>query len=295
MSKESRPSTNAAQRFMERSSERFSARPMSVIVFAATLLLFSYLETRESGRFRVRAVAQASTVAHPALAETFVETVHVRPGDTVEPGAPLVELSSYFIDRAIHEVELEIEELRRKTKLEQARLSVEEQRWLPEDVRTRPNRPSLGTPTSEYFESKRQALQQRLSALEEDRGRLTITSRSGGRVGWVVPQGSSVSVGTTVATVSLDYSDEIVAYVPAETLPSSIEPGALVSVVDPAAGCSLPGRVLRRGASVQEAPGQLLEWFRYPVHGMPVYISVPSGCHLADGQLVAVEFARESI
>jgi biotin carboxyl carrier protein len=295
LSKEARPSTNGLQRFLERSSERLSARPLSVLVFVGTLSLFAYLETQDSGHFRVRAVAQASSVAHPALADSYVESVYVRPGDAVEPGTPLLELSSHFIDREIQEIELEIEELRRESKLEQARLSVKEQLWLPEDVRVRPNRPSLGSPTSAYYESKTKALQLRLSVLIEDRTRLTITSRSEGRVGWVVTQGSSVSVGSTVAMVSREYSDEIVAYVPAETLPASIAPGVRVSVVDPAVGCFLPGEVLRRGAGVEEAPGQLLEWFRFPVHGMPVYISVPPDCKLADGQLVAVEFARESM
>jgi hypothetical protein len=295
MSEKSRPSTNAVQRFVERFSDRLSARPLSVFVFAATLVLFAYLETREAGQFRVRGVAEARSVEHPALVESYVENVHVRPGDLVEPGTPLAELSSHFIDREIQEIELEIEELRRESRLEQARLSVKEQRWLPEDLRVRPNRPSLETQTGAYYQSKTNALKLRLSVLHDDRTKLLVKSRSDGRVAWVVPQGASVMVGSPVATVSREYSDEIVAYVPADTDPASIEPGVRVAVVSPAVGCSLPGEVLRRGAGIRQAPGQLLEWFRFPVHGMPVYISVPPGCRLADGQLVAVEFARESM
>jgi hypothetical protein len=293
MSKNTRPSTNAVPRFLERCTDRLSARPLSVLVFTATFVLFAFLETREAGHFRVRAVAEARSVEHPALVESYVEKVYVRPGDPVEPGAPLAELSSHFIDREIQEIELEIVELHRKSRLEQARLSIEEQRWLREDLRVRPNRPSLETPTSAFYESKANALKLRLSVLQDDRTKLLVKSRSDGRVAWVVPQGASVMVGSLVATVSREFSDEIVAYVPADTDPASIEPGVRVAVVDPAVGCSLPGEVLRRGAGVQQAPGQLLEWFRFPVHGMPVYISVPPGCHLADGQLVAVEFKRE--
>jgi hypothetical protein len=295
MSKKSRPSTNALQRFFERFSDRLSARPLSVLVFAATLVLFAYLETKDAGHFRVRAVAEARSVAHPALVKSYVEKVYVRPGDSVELGVPLAELSSHFIDREILEIELEIEELRRESRLEQARLSVKEQRWLPEDLRVRPNRPSLETPTGAYYESKASALQLHLSMLLEDRTKLVVKSRTGGRVAWVVLQGASVRVGSPVATVTLEFPDEIVAYVPAETDPAFVEPGVRVAVVDPALGCSLPGEVLRRGAGVEQAPGQLLEWFRFPVHGMPVYISVPPGCQLADGQLVSVEFARKSM
>jgi hypothetical protein len=43
---------------------------------------------------------------------------------------------------------------------------------------------------------------------------------------------------------------------------------------------------------VEEAPGQLKNLFCFPVHGMPVYVSVPSDCRLGVGQVLSVEFPR---
>ena len=68
--------------------------------------------------------------------------------------------------------------------------------------------------------------------------------------------------------------------------------GAPVQISRPAFACDRTGTVLRRGAVVEEAPGQLLNLFRFPVHGMPVYISIPEGCSLGIGQVLTVEFPR---
>ncbi len=46
---------------------------------------------------------------------------------------------------------------------------------------------------------------------------------------------------------------------------------------------------------VEEAPGQLRGLFRFPVHGMPVYISIPSDCEFGVGQVLSVELARAAI
>jgi hypothetical protein len=53
--------------------------------------------------------------------------------------------------------------------------------------------------------------------------------------------------------------------------------------------------VLRRGAAVQDAPAQLTNFLRFPVHGMPVYISIPSDCSIGVGQVLAVQFAKATI
>jgi hypothetical protein len=121
---------------------------------------------------------------------------------------------------------------------------------------------------------------------------LTIYSTHTGRVAIVVPPGSSVAIGTSVAAVIPEYAEEIVAYIPPETDPFRIEAGASVSIVQPSSLCDGKGEVLRRGAAVEEAPGQLTQFFRFPVHGMPVYISVPTGCSIAVGQVLTVEIAK---
>ena len=41
-----------------------------------------------------------------------------------------------------------------------------------------------------------------------------------------------------------------------------------------------------------EDPGQLTQLFRFPVHGMPLFISVPADCSIAVGQVLAVEIAQ---
>jgi hypothetical protein len=65
-----------------------------------------------------------------------------------------------------------------------------------------------------------------------------------------------------------------------------------VYIARPALSCRGTGRVLRRGASVEEGPSQLKNLFRFPVHGMPVYVSIPPDCRLGVGQVLSVEFPR---
>jgi hypothetical protein len=107
-----------------------------------------------------------------------------------------------------------------------------------------------------------------------------------------MPLGASVDVGTSVATVAPEHAEEIVAYVPPETDPVLVEIGTRARLLESqVAGCRAYGTVLRTGAAVVEAPGQLRGFLRLPMHGMPVYISVPEGCELGVGQVLAVEFA----
>jgi len=269
-----------------------SARPFGVLVFLGSIALLVYLQTSTVSSFRADAVAQAVAVDHPARVSSFVMAVYVLPGDTIDVGAPLVDLSSHFIDREREQVDAEIEKLLHESRLAQARLLVEEQRWLSPDMRLRPDRPSLEGPTEALYAKQLGVLQTRRNQLLEDRSGLTVTSRHAGRVVHVVPPGSSVAAGSSVASVVAEYADEIVAYVPAETDPAEIAVGAPVYISRPALSCRGSGRVLRRGAAVEEGPSQLKNLFRFPVHGMPVYVSVPPDCRLGVGQVLSVEFPR---
>lgn len=277
---------------VERVFDAFHARPLGIVVFVSSVALLLYLQVQTQGAIRAEAVAQGRQVDQPARVASFVTDVFVRAGDVVERGTPLVELSSHFIDRELARLDAEVEKLLRESQLAQARLLVEEQRWLDPGVRLRPDRPSLERPTDALYAKELAVLQTRRRQLLDDVAGLAVKSDRAGRVVQVAAPGTVVAAGGSVASLAPEYAEEIVAYVPASTQPRSIEVGASVRISRPVRACAGTGEVLRRGAAVEEAPGQLRSLLRLPVHGMPVYISVPAGCDLGIGQTLTVEFAR---
>jgi multidrug resistance efflux pump len=287
------PVFGSLRRAVDRVSESISARPFGVLVFLGSVALLLYLQTGSSGSFRADAVALAQAVEHPARVSSFVNEVYVEPGQAVEVGAPLVDLSSHFIDRELARIDAEIEKLLHESRLAQARLIVEEQRWLSPSMRLRPDRPSLEGPTEELYAKELAVLQTTRNQLLENRSALTIVSSHSGRVISVAPPGSSVAAGSSVASVVAEYAEVIVAYVPPETDPAEISAGAPVGIARPVNACHGAGHVLRRGGAVEEAPSQLNNHlFRSPVYGLPVYVSVPPDCKLGVGQVLSVEFPR---
>ena len=54
------------RRLISRIFESMNARPFSILVFAGSVALLLFLQSSELGRFRVRAVAEARGVEHPA-------------------------------------------------------------------------------------------------------------------------------------------------------------------------------------------------------------------------------------
>jgi len=287
-----RATRRSAQRGIGRIFDAFGARPFGIVVFAASVALLLYLQVGVAGSIRADAVALAPMVENPARVASFVTEVYVRAGDKVERGTPLAELSPRFIDRELGRIDVEVRKLLQESKLAQARLLVEEQRWLNPQVRLRPDRPSLEKPTEALYATELEVLQVRRKQLLEDREALTIEASSAGRVVLVAEPGSAVAIGSSVASISPEYAREIVAYVPSELGPDTISVGAPVQIERPAYACSSGSEVLRRGAAVQEAPGQLRNLFRFPVHGTPVYISIPPDCQLGVGQVLSVEFPR---
>ena len=281
------------RRAVDRGFERLSARPLGIIVFGASVVALVMLQSSQVGRFRVRALAEARIVEHPAVVQTVVERAHVRPGDRVQAGDLMIELSSRLVDSQIAEVDAEIEEAQREARLAAATLAIEEERWLDAPDRRRPNRPSLSRDSDAFHTARLELFITRRAALLKDREQLAVKSNVWGRVVAALPPGASVDVGTSVATVAPEYAEEIVAYVPAETDPALVKIGVRARLLkSQVAACRAHGTVLRRGAGVVEAPGQLSGFLRLPVHGMPVYISVPEGCELGIGQVLAVEFAK---
>ena len=280
----------STQRLGDRIFDAISARPIGIVVFACSAALLVHLELGMQASIRADAVASAQQVDHPARVDSFVANVYVQPGDPVEAGAPLVDLSPHFIDRELGRIDTEIEKLLQEARLAQARLVVEEQRWVEPDMRTSPDRPSLEGPTEELYARELAVLQTRRKQLLEDREGLTIKASSSGRVVMVMAPGASVASNSSVATLNPEFATEIVAYVPAETPPSRIAEGMPVRIVRNGGDCDGTVEVRRRGAGVEEAPGQLRSLFRFSVHGTPVYISVPAQCSLGVGQVLTVEF-----
>jgi multidrug resistance efflux pump len=282
----------SASHGVQRLFDALRARPLGIAVFAGSVFLLLYLQVESQGAIRAEAVAHGLQVDHPARVASFVTTAYVHSGDLVEAGAPLVDLSSHFIDRELARLDAEVEKLIHESTLAQARLLVEEQRWLNPNMRLRPDRPSLEHPTEALYAKEMAVLHTRRKQLIEDREQLTIKSARDGRVVSVAAPGSAVAAGGSVASIAPEFAQEIVAYVPSSTQPENIAIGATVRIARPARACIGTGTVLRLGAAVEEAPGQLWSLLRLPVHGMPVYISVPEDCSLGIGQTLTVEFAR---
>jgi len=270
-------------------------RPLSVLVFLASAALLIYLQTSSVGHFRARAVARAPSVEHPALMESFVSTTYVRPGDLVEVGAPLADLSPYFLERELNQLNAKVEQLIHERNLGRARLRVKEERWLSPEMRLRPNRPSVDSESEALYTAELNGLQTRRSQLEETLGQLTVASQIAGRVAQIAATGSSVAFGTSVAAVTPEYANEIVAYVPPDTDPARIGAGIPVRIARRFATCAGSGTVLRRGAAVEQMPSQIDNFFGIAAHGMPVYISVPPDCQLGVGQVLSVDFAKASM
>jgi multidrug efflux pump subunit AcrA (membrane-fusion protein) len=285
----------ALLRAYDRLFEWTSARPLSIVVFLASIALLVYLQTSVQGGLRVQAVARANTVEHPALVVSFVSNVYVRPGDRVEEGTPLAELSPYFVERDLERVNAQIEQILRESRLAQAQLLVEEERWLRNELRTRPTRPSLEAPTEAAYDAQLRVLQTQREQLLGAREQLTVKSRLAGRVAVVLAPGTPVGLEMSVAAVTPEWAEEIVSYLPPEQDATAIAPGSPVAIIGPARACAGQAHVLRRGAAVELAPGQLTQLFRFPLHGTPVFISVPEGCRFGVGQVLSVELTRETV
>jgi multidrug efflux pump subunit AcrA (membrane-fusion protein) len=265
------------------------------LVFFASVALLVHLQTSSLGHFRARAVARAPSIEHPALVASFISEVYVQPGDHVEAGAPLANLSPYFLERKLGQLNAEIEQLIHERNLARASLLVEEERWLTPELRQRPNRPSIDKETEGLYAAQLEVLQKRRSGLQEMLSQLVVTSQISGRVALIAAAGSPVAVGTSVAAVTPEFAQELVAYVPADTDPAEIEVGVPVRIANGSSPCRGYGSVLRRGAAVEQIPGQVDTFFGIPAHGMPVYISVPPDCELGVGQVLSVDFAKASM
>jgi hypothetical protein len=274
--------------------DKIGLRPLGIVIFSMSAVAFVQLLGMTVGSVRSEAVATSQIVEHPSPVGSFATDIFVKPGDVVEVGSPLIELSSRFIERELARLEGRIEELQDESLLAEATLHVNEERWLDPGLRQRPNRPSLEAPTKAFFSKQLELLEARRRALFEEREGLLVRSSFRGVVAEVTRLGAWVPVGASVASVMPEFAEEIVAYMPPGTNPSLVAQESVAYIVGtPYKECLVPGRVKRRGATVSEAPGQLKGLFLNAVHGMPVHVAIPDGCKLGNGQVVTLDFRLE--
>ena len=257
-------------------------RPVGIVVFAASTILFFYLIGLSAGTIHADGVAVAGRVDHPAPVSSFVTRVFVKRGDRVEVGMPLVELSPDEIDQDLARTDFEIGQLTQGSGFANTRPSdtvapVDPQNWIG-------------------LEARVEMLKLRRARLLEDRAALTVTSNFAGIISEVTWLGALIPKRASVASVMPEFAEEIVVYVPATSDASAIANGAttyMTNAVTPE--CRAPGKVRTRGAKVEQAPGQLRQFLGNAVHGMPVHITIPRDCRLVNGQVLALNFRNEVI
>jgi hypothetical protein len=186
-----------------RSSDSFfdvvGLRPVGIVVFATSTILFFYLIGLSAGTIHADGVAVAGRVDHPAPVSSFVTRVFVKRGDRVEVGMPLVELSPDEIDQDLARTDFEIGQLTRALGLANTR---------PSDT-VAPGDPQhwIG------LEARAEMLRIKRARLLEDRAALTVTSSFAGIISEVSWLGASIPKRASVASVMPEFAEEIIAYV----------------------------------------------------------------------------------
>ena len=245
----------------DRIFDMIGARPLGIVVFAGSAVFFLYVMSLSAAATRADGIAVAGVIHHPAMVSSFTTAVFVRPGDRVEVGAPLVELSPRFLDQEAERIDLEI-----------ARLQSEQT-------------------ASTYLEARLETLHVRRTRIMEQREGLVVTANAVGIVSDVASLGAAIAEGSSVAEVMPAFAEEIVAYVPPSIDPSRIARGVSTYLVgSDSEACRAAGHVRNRGAQVEEAPKQLTHFLGLAVHGMPVHVTLPPGCRLINGQALALSF-----
>ena len=117
-------------------------RVTSAFVFALSVVALGVIEFSRAPDVTVPAVAWAAGVEHPAPAETTVETVHVRLGESVRTGDVLVTLEGSTLRRELVQLDLQILVAIQESQVAQATLvhesslqSIEVQTRLRESMR----------------------------------------------------------------------------------------------------------------------------------------------------------------
>lgn len=283
-----------------RSSDAFfdilGMRPLGIFVFAGSALLCLHVIGLSAGATRADAVAVAGLVNHPSLVSSFTTQVFVKPGDRVEIGAPLVELSSHFINQQIERIDLELDLVINESKLRSAQQSEDQLRLMAISRGESSNGSAIDRLSKAHFEKQIAVLQYRKIGLIRKQGALVVTASSSGIVAEVKGVGASIAEGASVASIMPPFAEEIVAYVSPTIDPSRIKAGVAVYLLNASTShCQAPGRVRNRGARVKTAPKQLTQMMGLAIHGMPVHVTIPRDCRLINGQVLALNFRNEPV
>lgn len=355
--------------------DRIRMRPLGFLVFFASVGGLLFLQFGSLMRVEAPAIATARAFEHPSEVDSVVAEVHVKMGELVEAGTPLVTLSSRDLNRELATIDAELDRLEKRSVYELAMIAEEHRQEVAgfarrlEDARrslelarasaTEPNQklelaeaqeaevkagvaartrrsddllaatwqrglakaeragaklritaenqhlealqtladalpasPAVESAGAALYAAELQLLRVRRGELLDDLKTLTIVARQPGRVANVLDRGVAVVKGASVASLVPERADEIVAFISPDTSPEQIAANKLATITAPYGACEEQGHVVRVGASVEEAPGQIRSFLQFPVHGLPVYISVPESCHLGVGQLLSVEFDK---
>ena len=294
------PRTVQMIRLGDRFFDALGLRPIGIVVFGISTILFFHLIGRTAGTMTAEGVAVAGRVDHPAPVSSFVTRTFAKVGDRVVVGAPLVELSPMFIDQALARVSLSLEQLQQQSTLLPSDLVV----YSNQDGRavsgvsrfsgSEDAAESIEALTRARYAAEIEVLAMRQARLLGDREALIVKSNFAGIVSRVTWLGASVSERDSVASIIPEFAEEIVAYVAATTDASAISNGVAIDLLGAQPPeCQSPGRVRGRGAEVEQAPGQLRGVLGTSVHGMPVHIKIPSDCRLVNGQVLSLNFRNE--
>jgi len=143
--------------------------------------------------------------------------------------------------------------------------------------------------TVAYYAAEIEVLRVQRERILRDLEASTVRAQAHGRVAVVLPVGAAAQTGVSVATLMPEVASEVVAYLPIDGGTAGVEIGAPVRLSDRHGSCAALGQVVRFGATVEMAPEHLMNLFRFPIYGLPLYVSVPGSCVLAVGQRVQVE------
>ena len=208
-------------------------------------------------------------------------------------GAPLVDLSSHFIDRELAQVDAEIEKLLHESQLAQARLLVEEQRWLSPSMRLRPDRPSLERPTEALYAKQLGVLQTTRNSAAREPPWAHHCEQPLGPGGQRGAAGQLGGCGQLRGLGGCGVRGRDRGLRPGRDGSGRDRHGRSRGHLPPHPLVPRRGPGTPQGSAVEEAPEPAEDsLFRFPVYGLPVYVSVPPDCRLGVGQVLSVEFPR---
>jgi multidrug resistance efflux pump len=157
---------------------------------------------------------------------------------------------------------------------------------LRKEVRgTVPSR-ALIEATARFYETELEVLKRRRDNLDRQLAHLTVKARVPGVVTVVVPEGTAIQPGDSVATIVPAQAAEVVAYAPPDLTPPALGANVPYSIVlADGRRCDGVGSP-RASGLVEQKPGQLVSFSSFAAYGFPIHVSLPRDCRLPVGQVI---------